>query len=408
MFKIILIFSLNSIILTQVFGASIIADEKLRNLEKAKEILDKYPLIDGHNDLPHMIRTNFMNRFGQFDLNDMKQSLISSTGKEGITHTDIKRIREGKLSGQFWAIYANCQTDAKDSVRRHLEQIDVVYRFVEKYSNDFQFVQKSGDIMPAFKNKKIISLLGLESGHAIDSSLAILRVFYELGVRYMTLTHNCDVPWATNNQIDRLANASSYGGLTKFGRKVIQEMNRLGMIVDLSHVSYQTMLDALDESKAPVMFSHSSVYSLCNHVRNVRDDVLLKLKQNNGILMINLYNGFIKCGNQVPTMNDIIAHFNYTKNLIGVDHIGIGADFDGVDLTPPDVDDVSKYPNLFAALIENGWNENDLAKIAGLNVIRVLADNEKYAKSVENMEPIDDYIDKTDLDPKYSECRTSF
>ena len=155
--------------------------------------------------------------------------------------------------------------------------------------------------MNGFKNKKIASLIGLESGHAIDSSLAILRIFYSLGVRYMTLTHNCDVPWATNNKIDGYANASSYGGLTAFGRKVIQEMNRLGMIVDLSHVSYRTMLDALDETKTPVMFSHSSAYSICNHTRNVRDDVLLKLKANNGVIMINFYNSFVNCNINTAT-----------------------------------------------------------------------------------------------------------
>ena len=169
----------------------------------------------------------------------------------------------------------------------------------------------------------------------------------------MTLTHNCDVPWATNNRVDRLSNASAYGGLTQFGRKVIKEMNRLGMIVDLSHVSYQTMKDALDESKAPVMFSHSSVYSICNSSRNVRDDVLMKLKQNKGIIMINFYNGFVTCDENKGTVMNVVEHLNKVKKLIGIDSIGIGSDYDGVDKTPSGLEDVSKYPNLFEKLLDD-------------------------------------------------------
>ena len=166
--------------------------------------------------------------------------------------------------------------------------------------------------MQAFGNKKVASLMGMESGHAIDSSLAILRMFYDLGIRYMTLTHNCDLPWATNHNVDKFANASLYGGLTSFGRKVIQEMNRLGMIIDLSHVSYRTMLDALDETKAPVMFSHSSAYSICNQTRNVRDDVLKKVQKNNGIVMVNFYNGFVNCKPNTPTtISDVVGKTNY-------------------------------------------------------------------------------------------------
>ncbi|CAF0784089.1 unnamed protein product [Brachionus calyciflorus] len=379
------------------------------NLTKARKLLENNPLIDGHNDLPYMIRENFQNRFGKFDLNDFsKIDPFEIQGTDGVIHTDILRLKKGKLGGQFWASYADCNSTGKDAVRLHLEQIDVIKRYIKKYNQVFQYATSSKEIKDAFKRGKIASLIGVESGHAIDSSLAVLRIFYNLGARYMTLTHNCDVPWATNNRVDRLPNSTDYGGLTDFGRKVIQEMNRLGMIVDLSHVSYQTMLDALDESKAPVMFSHSSVYSLCNHVRNVRDDVLLKLKANQGIIMINFYNGFVACDSNNASITNVIEHLNYVKNLIGIDHIGIGSDYDGVDKTPRGLEDVSKFPGLFQKLLDLKWSEEDLIKLAGGNILRVISQVEKYSQSMIRSEPLDDIIKQDDIKPELKKCRTSF
>lgn len=377
-------------------------------LTNAKIILDKYPLIDGHNDLPFRIRQNFRNDIQYLDLEDTSKYLF--TESKNISHTDLKRLREGRQSGQFWAIFAPCSTTGKDAVRVHLEQIDLVKRIVKKYSNFFTFVTDSKGIVEAFGQRKFFSLLGVESGHAIDSSMGTLRMFYELGVRYMTLTHNCNVPWATSSLIDKKPNAQSYGGLNYFGREIIKEMNRLGMMVDISHVSEQTMNNVLEISRSPVIFSHSSAYALCNHTRNVKDYVLQKLKANNGVIMVNFYNNFVTCSGSA-TLNDVVAHLEHIKSLIGVDHIGIGADYDGVSRTPTDLEDVSKYPNLFAALLRNGWTEMDLAKLAGWNVIRVLRDNERYAHSVRFDEPSTMEIDpklleSSDFAQEYANCRS--
>lgn len=374
--------------------------QRANALKKAIEILDSHPLIDGHNDLAHVLRKIFKNQFNSFDLSK------NMTGK---SHTDLVRAKEGKLGGQFWAVYASCDSSSKDALRLHMEQAEVIKRFVSMYPEHLAFTTTAQEIRDAFKNKKLASLLGMESGHAIDSSLSILRMFYNIGVRYMTLTHNCNTPWATNHLVDRPStNASTKVGLTAFGRLVIKEMNRLGMLVDLSHTSYQTQLDALEESKAPVIYSHSSVRALCGHTRNVRDEALQKLKKNNGVIMINFYNGFTTCNETVGSTANVIEHINYVKNLIGIDHVGIGSDFDGISDVPTGLEDVSKYPNLFAELIKQGWKDEDLAKLAGGNILRALEDAEKYAKSVKDMAPLDDIISQDDLVGEFKNCRTSF
>jgi membrane dipeptidase len=384
--------------------------QKNNNLEKAKSILENNPLIDGHNDLADLIRSNFKNQLSQFNFEDLLNTNPNLNGTNGNTATDIKRLKEGKVSGQFWAIYASCSTLGKDAIRIHMEQLDTIRRLIDKYSDNLQFAKSSTEMMNAFKNKKIASLMGLESGHAIDSSLSLLRIFYSLGIRYMTLTYNCNLPWATNHNVDVYSNSSSYGGLTQFGRKVVQEMNRLGMIVDLSHTSYQTQVDALTESKAPVMFSHSVAYAICNNSRNVKDNVLELLGKNNGIIMINFYNNFLNCNSsqQPTTIKNVIGHLNYIKNLIGVNHIGIGSDYDGVYSVPIGLEDVSSYPNLFAELLNDGWSESDLVKLAGGNVIRVFKDVELYSQSQSKMEPIDDYLSQDELGDEFKSCRTSF
>jgi membrane dipeptidase len=248
-----------------------------------------------------MLRKNFDNKWDEVDLENMSQYLSILTENEGKTHTDITRLRQGRVGGVFWVVsaepwkfkgrkfwfnkknsikkaYASCDSNRKDAVMKHLDQVDIIRRLVEKRSDTFELVTSVAEINAAFKRGKISSLIGLESAHALDSSVAILRTFYELGTRYVTLTHNCDVLWATNNLVDVSPNAPNpVGGLTEFGKKMIAEMNRLGMIVDISHTSHKTQLDTLTVAKAPVIFSHSGVFSICGHTRNVRDDVLDKL-----------------------------------------------------------------------------------------------------------------------------------
>lgn len=254
-----------------------VAESNEDSLAKATRILENNLLIDGHNDLAWMIRDNFENNLESFDLEEITPEKYNLSKSHYTTHTDLKRIREGQLRGQFWSVFGLCSSSGKDATRVYLEQIDIIKRFVRKYSSTFQLVTSSAEMEEAFRRNKLGSMLGMESGHAIDSSMGALRMFYDLGVRYMTLTHNCDVPWATNNLVDNMPNPEQYGGLNDFGRLVVKEMNRLGMIVDIAHTSTKTMEDVLETSKSPVMFSHSSVYKFCKNTRNVKDHVLKKL-----------------------------------------------------------------------------------------------------------------------------------
>jgi membrane dipeptidase len=253
-------------------------------------VLDEVPLCDTHNDFPYNLYAVENNQLENFAFDSNLK--INPRWQIDSSHTDLARIREGKLGAQFWVAWVTCTRNYKDAVERTLEQIDVIKRFVKKYPKDLMFATSHDEIMEAFKQGKVASLIEVEGGHSIDSRMSVLRLFYELGVRCMTLTHNCNVPWADNNQIDSNPDAPKKN-LTNWGKKVIKEMNRLGMIVDISHVSEGVMRDVLDVSEAPVIFSHSSVYTLRNHVRNVKDDVLLKLKENNGVIMINFYSHFI-------------------------------------------------------------------------------------------------------------------
>ncbi|KAK3745591.1 hypothetical protein QZH41_016233, partial [Actinostola sp. cb2023] len=267
----------------------------------------------------------------------------------------------------FWAAYVSCSNQYKNAVRLFLEQIDVIHRLVDKYPNDFVFVTTAQGILDAHKDKKIASLIGIEGGHAIDSSLDTLRMLYDLGGRYMTLTHGCHTPWADSCSPKQ----AEHNGLTDFGKIVIKEMNRLGMFVDISHVSFNTMRDVLDVSTAPVIFSHSSAFALCNVTRNVPDDVLQRMPKNGGVVMVNFYNYYVTCSSKA-TLGDVADHIDYIKKMAGIDYVGLGGDYDGVPRVPTGLEDVSKYPDLIEELLRRGYSDEDVKKVAGTNLIKAM------------------------------------
>lgn len=335
----------------------------------------KYPIIDTHNDFPYNLRVQLHNEIEttkEFNFD----SLLTS-------QTDLVRMREGKIGVQFFSCWIECKDDdmyyqnfdqPSNIVRDTLEQIDVVKRLVDAYSDSFKFVSTADEALESFRTSntgKISVTLGVEGLHQVDLSLAVVRQYFELGVRYITLTHNCDNPFAT------AASSVSGGlpdkGLTEYGRDCVKEMNRLGMMVDLSHVSHKTMLDVLQVTQAPVIFSHSSVYALTKHERNVRDDVLKLVKQNGGVVCINFFPMFLqRAGRKEVTIEDAVAHVTHIVDLIGWDHVGFGSDFDGIPCGPKGLEDVSKYPDLVKRVWEaTGASEEDIVKMMGMNVLRV-------------------------------------
>uniref|UniRef100_A0A8C2DDL7 Dipeptidase n=1 Tax=Cyprinus carpio TaxID=7962 RepID=A0A8C2DDL7_CYPCA len=333
--------------------------------EQALKLMADTPLIDGHNDLPWQMRSLFNNQLNMVDLN-----------KLNTTHTNIPKIKEGRLSAQFWAAYVPCDTQYKDAVRQTLEQIDVIHRMCHEYPEVFKFAASSQDILDAFEQNKTASLIGVEGGHSIDSSLGTLRTMYQLGVRYLTITHSCNTPWADNWLVDTGSEPEMHGGLSEFGKQVIWEMNRIGMLIDLSHVSEKVMNQVLDISKAPIIFSHSSAYSVCNHKRNVPDDVLMRVKEKRGIVMVNFYNDYVTCS---PTANisDVADHFDHIKKVAGSSIIGFGGDYDGVTRVPEGLEDVSKYPDLVAELLRRKWSEDEIRDALGRNLLRVFSEVEE-------------------------------
>ncbi|CAH1780218.1 unnamed protein product [Owenia fusiformis] len=373
------------------------------SLQRARDILSNNPLIDGHNDLPWQYKKQANNSVESIDLEQSLKGIWSPT------HTDIPRLREGRVGAQFWAAYVPCDSQYKDAVRLSFEQCDTVRRFVKKFPDTFQFVTSAQEIEDAFAAGKIGSMIGLEGGHSIDSSLATLRMFYDVGVRYMTVTHSCNTPWADNWLEDEKPLAEQeFGGLSAFGELVILEMNRLGMLVDLSHVSKATMEDALRVTKAPVIYSHTSAYTICNHYRNVQDDVLQLTKENNGVVMVNFYDKYINCppGNTTnATLSQVADHIDHIKDLIGADYVGIGADYDGVATLPQGLEDVSTYPEMFAELIDRGWTDEDLIKLAGGNLLRVFRAAEEVSKQMaaDGVPPYEELIDESTL--KNKSCR---
>lgn len=335
-------------------------------LQVVHRLLKSFPLIDGHNDLPWNLRKFVHNKLSNLNLSAIEEQ--EPWSKSRWSQTDIPRLREGLLGAQFWSAYVPCKAQHLDAVQITLEQIDVINRLVDMNSQHFSLVRSSKELTKVHKAGRIASLIGVEGGHALGNSLAILRTFYNLGARYLTLTHSCDTSWAqgANSQLQDF-------GLTEFGKSVIKEMNRLGMIIDLSHTSMNTAKSAINASLAPVIFSHSSAYSLCNSSRNVPDDILKLVAFNGGIVMVNFYTFLITC-NENATISDVIKHINHIRSVAGIDHVGIGAGYDGINMTPLGLEDVSKYPHLLAELlIDPIWSEDDISLLAGLNFLRVFA-----------------------------------
>ena len=364
-------------------------------LEHARKLLESAPLIDGHNDLPWEIRES---KTAPRDV--AAYDLRVRTPK----HTDLARLAEGRVGAQFWSIYLPGEIKDSGYARVQLEQFDIARRVIARYPDRLALALTAADIERNFKRGRTGSLLGMEGGHAIENSLGALRSYYELGARYMTLTHNATLDWA-----DAALDSARHNGLTAFGKEVVREMNRLGMLVDLSHVSPAVMRDALDVTEAPVIFSHSSARALTNHLRNVPDAILARLPKNGGVVMVTFVPAFVspeaaawdteaqrlsdqlkatvsdtaerrrrmdewKAAHPQPraTLGQVADHIEHVRKVAGPDHVGIGSDFDGIDTVPEGLEDVSKFPYLFAELIRRGWSDTDLKKLAGGNVLRAL------------------------------------
>ena len=360
------------------------------HMARALRVLGSSPLIDGHNDLPWAIRES---RTAPHDVEayDLRRTTAG--------HTDLARLAAGHLGGQFWSVYIPGDTTVarQGYAKVQLEQIDIANRVIAKYPERFERVTTAAGFRQAFARGKIGSAIGLEGGHAIENSLGALRAFYAMGGRYMTLTHNQTLDWA-----DAAADSARHDGLTAFGKEVVREMNRLGMLVDLSHVSPATMNDALDVAEATVIFSHSNARTLADHVRNVPDAVLVRLKQNGGVVMITFVPGFTSQAlidwNRLPvaqrtgpaprvTLAQLADHIEHVRRVAGVDHVGIGGDFDGITEVIDGLEDVAAYPRLFAELSRRGWNEGDLKKLAGENVLRALAQAEQVSARLRALRP---------------------
>ncbi|MFE9096706.1 dipeptidase [Streptomyces sp. NPDC007264] len=376
----------------------------MTSLDRARLLLREFPVVDGHNDLPWALREQV-----RYDLD----ARDIATHQDAHLHTDLPRLREGGVGAQFWSVYVRC--DLPDPVAATLEQIDCVGRLIARHPGELQRALTAADMEAARAGGRIASLMGAEGGHSIANSLGTLRGLYELGVRYLTLTHNDNVAWA-----DSATDEPRAGGLTAFGREVVREMNRLGMLVDLSHVAATTMRDALDTTDAPVIFSHSSARAVCDHPRNIPDDVLERLPANGGVAMVTFVPKFVlraavdwtaaadenmrahgfhpldttaeamkvhrafeeRHPRPVATAATVADHLDHMREVAGVDHLGIGGDYDGTAFTPEGLDDVSGYPNLIAELLDRGWSTTDLAKLTWQNAVRVLGAAEDVARDL--------------------------
>jgi membrane dipeptidase len=341
-------------------------------LTRARALHRQVPLIDGHNDYPWALRENDAGRdLGNLDIAQSQPKLM----------TDIPRLRAGGVGGQFWSVYVPVSLQGPPAVAATLEQIDVVHRMVNRYPETFELALAAADVERIFNAGRIASLIGMEGGHSIDNSLAALRMFHAAGARYMTLTHSTNTLWA-----DACTDKPASKGLSKFGEEVVREMNRLGMIVDLSHTSPDTMEDAIRVSEAPVIFSHSGARALHDHVRNVPDSVLRMLAKNDGVVMVNFYPVFLTKDGKA-TLADVANHMDHIRSVAGASHVGIGSDFDGIPTVPAGLEDVSTYPALTAELLRRGWPEDDVKKALGLNVLRVMRRVEAVAARLQKERP---------------------
>jgi membrane dipeptidase len=344
-------------VLLVIVAAVGMAAQQRDPLARARALLREVPLIDGHNDFPWALREHNAGRdLAALDIR-MPQPKI---------HTDIPRLRRGGIGGQFWSVYVPTSFQGPAATRTTLEQIDVVHRMVRRYPDTFELALTAADVERIFKAGRIASLIGMEGGHCIDGSLAALRMFHSLGARYLTLTHSTNVAWA-----DSGTDAPKLGGLAPFGEEVMREMNRLGMMVDLSHTSPDTMRDAIRISEAPVIFSHSDARALTDNARNVPDDVLRLLPKNGGMVMVTFVPGFLR-KDAKATLQDAADHMDHIRKVAGADHVGIGGDFDGIPTVVTGLEDVSTYPALIAELLRRGWPEADVRKAMGLNILRVM------------------------------------
>ena len=390
-------------------------------LAHARALLRSTPLIDGHNDLPWEIRRaeGHPRDVAAYDLRTRAPK-----------HTDLERLKQGQVAAQFWSLYIDGEMKDSGYARVQLEQFDIARRMIARYPDRLALALTAGDIERDVKRGRLASLLGMEGGHAIENSLGALRSYYTLGARYMTLTHNVTLDWA-----DAALDSARHGGLTEFGREVVREMNRLGMLVDLSHASPAVMSNALDVSEAPVIFSHSAARALVDHGRNVPDSILARLPGNGGVVMVTFVPQFVSnefkawqetadaarkelgsavadSGEQRPRMEDwealhpapsatleqVADHIEHVRKVAGVDHVGIGSDFDGIDHVPVGLEDVSRFPDLFAELIRRGWSDVDLKQLAGQNLLRVLRQAEATAARLQRTrEPSTRTIEELDL-----------
>jgi len=376
-------------------------------LERATRILQSAPVVDGHNDLPWVIREKLGRNVEGYDISVRAQY-----------DTDLPRLREGVVGTQFWSVYVPSSLSPLEAMTVQLEQIDIAQRVIDMYPDDLMFAASIADIDAAKEQGKIASLLGMEGGHTIVNSLGALRSYYDLGVRYMTLTHFHSNDWA-----DSATDVARHEGITEFGREVVREMNRLGMLVDLSHVSAQTMNDVLDVAEAPVIFSHSSARSLTNHVRNVPDSVLERLDENGGVVMVTFIPAYVNEERRewevgmipltkdlttpaeeeeamlmyreehgappLATLSDVADHIEYVAKIAGHDHVGIGSDFYGAegDELIEGIDDVSGFPNLIAELVRRGWSDENLAKLSRGNLLRAFEETERVAARLQQARP---------------------
>ena len=373
-------------------------------LAAARELLRRSPVMDGHNDLPWALRT-------AGSLDPARTDLARPVP---FTHTDLPRLAKGGVGAQFWSVYVPAELQGDAAVVTTIEQVDLVRQLAQRYPTAMELALTAAEAERIMRSGKVASLIGAEGGHSIASSLPVLRALYELGVRYLTLTHNLNVPWA-----DSATDEPAAGGLTAFGREVVREMQRLGMLVDLSHVAASTMADALDTAAAPVIFSHSSARAICDHPRNVPDEILARLPANGGVCMVTFVPAFVSqaCRDwnlglaedmrrnglddrdwssrqgaleeyaarrprPGATLADVADHVDHVRAVAGVEHVGLGGDYDGVDQLPAGLEDVSCYPALIAELAGRGWSDADLARLTSGNILRVLRDAETAAATI--------------------------